>query len=198
MYFLKYKSEVFSNFLEWKFLVKRMSDYQLKILRTDNCGYYTSIKFNDYLKAEGSRHELIVPKNPEQNGVTERLNRTLVKSVRSMLTDDQLPHRFWAEPLSTAVFYEKPKLNLSCTWNDTFSSLEWKEAKHKYIESIWMPDYQLKILRKDNGGDYTSRKFSGYIKAEGSRHELIVPKNPEQNGVAERLTEPKSKVFNQC
>ena len=104
MYFPKCKSEVFSNFLEWKSLVERMSDYQLKILHTDNGGDYTSRKFSDYLKAEGSRHELIVPKNPEQNGVAERLNRTLVESVRSMLTDVQLPHKFWAEALSTAVF----------------------------------------------------------------------------------------------
>ena len=65
---------------------------------------YTSKQFGDYLKAEGIRHELIVPKNPEQNGVAERLNRTLVESVRSMSSDAQLPHKFWAEALSTAVF----------------------------------------------------------------------------------------------
>ena len=60
--------------------------------------------FGDYLKAEGITHKLIVPKNPEQNGVAERLNRTLVESVRSMLSDAQLPHKFWVEALSTAVF----------------------------------------------------------------------------------------------
>ena len=50
------------------------------------------------------RHELTVPKTPEQNGTAERMNRTLVESVRSMLADSKLSHRFWAEALSTAVF----------------------------------------------------------------------------------------------
>ena len=45
-----------------------------------------------------------MPKAPEQNGVAERLNQTLVEAVRSMLVDANLPHKFWAEALSTAVY----------------------------------------------------------------------------------------------
>ena len=76
VYFLKSKNELFSKFLEWKALVERISDYQLKILCTDDGGEYKSTKFSDYLKAEGIRREFTVPKTPEQNGVAERLNRT--------------------------------------------------------------------------------------------------------------------------
>ena len=43
-------------------------------------------------------------KTPQQNGVAERLNRTLVETVRSMLIDSKLPHKFWAEALSTATY----------------------------------------------------------------------------------------------
>ena len=43
-------------------------------------------------------------KTPEQNGVAERLNRTLVETVRSMLIDFKLPHKFWAEALATAAY----------------------------------------------------------------------------------------------
>ena len=49
-------------------------------------------------------HERTVPKTPEQNDVTERLNRTLVEMTRSMLIDSKLPHRFWAEALATAAY----------------------------------------------------------------------------------------------
>lgn len=45
-----------------------------------------------------------MPKTPQQNGVAERVNRTLIETVRSMLTDAKLPHEFWAEALSTAVY----------------------------------------------------------------------------------------------
>ena len=52
------------------------------------------------------RHELTVPKTPEQNGVAERANRTLVEMVRSTLVDSKLPPKFWAEALSTAVYLQ--------------------------------------------------------------------------------------------
>jgi len=104
VYPLKHKSQVFDRFREWKALVENASGQKLKVLRTDNGGEYTSIKFEEFLKSEGVRHECTIPKTPEQNGVAERLNRTLVETVRSMLIDSKLPHKFWAEALSTATY----------------------------------------------------------------------------------------------
>ena len=63
-----------------------------------------STEFQTYLKKEGVRHDLTVPKTPEQNGVAERMNRTLVEGFRAMLADARLPHCFWAEAFSTAVY----------------------------------------------------------------------------------------------
>ena len=63
-----------------------------------------STEFQTYVRKEGVRDELTVPKTPEQNGVAERMNRTLVEGVRAMLANARLPHRFWAEALSTPVY----------------------------------------------------------------------------------------------
>ena len=101
---LKKKDEVFRKFRERKAMVERESGHRLKTLRTDNGGEYTSTEFKEYLEAEGVRHELTIPKTPEQNGVAERMNRTLVEAVRSMLIGAKLPKKFWAESLSTAVY----------------------------------------------------------------------------------------------
>ena len=49
------------------------------------------------------KHQLTIPKCPEQNGVAEQLKRTLVEMVRSILADSELPKSFWAEALATAV-----------------------------------------------------------------------------------------------
>ena len=76
----------------------------MKNFRTDNGGEYTSTEFENYLKKEGIEHQYTIPKTPQQNGVSERMNRTLVETVRSMLSDSGLPHRFWAEALSTAAY----------------------------------------------------------------------------------------------
>lgn len=104
VYFLKHKDQVFERFQHWKALVEKSSGKKLKTLRTDNGGEYTSTKFETYLRSEGVRHELTVAKTPEQNGVAERMNRTLIESVRSMLAGAKLPQKFWAEVLSTAVY----------------------------------------------------------------------------------------------
>ena len=106
IYILKSKDEVFQKFLEWKALAENSSGHKLNVLRTDNRGEYTSAEFESYLKREGIRHERTIPKTPEQNGVAERKNRTLVESVRSMLADAKLPRKFWAEALSTAVYLQ--------------------------------------------------------------------------------------------
>ena len=84
--------------------VERSTGRKLKTLHSNNGGECISADFEKCLKKEGVRHELTVPKTPEQNGVAERVNRTLVEAVRSMLADSSLPHCFWAEALSTAVY----------------------------------------------------------------------------------------------
>ena len=70
-YILKTKDQVFEKFIEWKALVENSSGQKLRTLRTDNGGEYTSTKFSTYLKQEGVRHEVTVPKTPQQNGVAE-------------------------------------------------------------------------------------------------------------------------------
>ena len=104
IYILKNKSDVFNTFKNWKSLVENLYEKKIKIFRTDNGGEYSSNEFESYLQEAGIRHEKTIPKTPEQNGVAERMNRTLIEAVRCMLSDSNLPKTFWAEALSTAVY----------------------------------------------------------------------------------------------
>ena len=103
-YTIKKKSEVYDTFMEWKAMVERECGRKLKKLRSDNGGEYTSNEFETKFKEEGMKHQLTVPKTPEQNGVAERLNRKLMEIVRSMLSQSGLPKCFWAEALSPATY----------------------------------------------------------------------------------------------
>ena len=103
-YAIEKKSDIFQKFCEWKAEVEKSLGQSVKILCTDNGGEFTSDEFEKYLKKEGIKHQLTIPKCPEQNGVAERFNRTLVEMVRSMLADSELPKSFWAEALATAVY----------------------------------------------------------------------------------------------
>ena len=104
VYILKRKDQVFEQFLEWKAMAENSTGQELKVFRTANGGESTSTEFDGYLRKEGIRHELTVPKNPEQNGVAERMNRTIVETARSMLAEAILPRRFWDEAVATAVY----------------------------------------------------------------------------------------------
>ena len=104
VYFLKSKEQVFEKLLDLKAMVERSTGRKLKAIRTDNGGEFTSKELETHLMAEGVRHELTVPNNPEQNGVAERMKQTLVETSRSILVNANLPHKFWAEPLSTATY----------------------------------------------------------------------------------------------
>jgi len=102
--FIKQKSEVFEKFKEYHAKVTNMTGKKLKRLRSDNGGEYLSAKFQEYLKAHGTKHEVTTPYTPQQNGVSERLNRTLQEMALSQLLHASLPKHFWADSVSTACF----------------------------------------------------------------------------------------------
>ena len=102
VYFMRQKNEVFEKFKEFEALVTNDTGSTIGVLRSDNGGEYITGEFESYLKLKGIRHELTVP--PEQNGVAERMNRTLMESARSMLAHAGLPHCYWAEAVSTAAY----------------------------------------------------------------------------------------------
>ena len=103
VYPIKTKDQALSKFKDFRLLVENKFDCKIKQLRSDNGGEYTSHEFENYLKSNGIAHQKTIVKNPQQNGVSERMNRSLVEAVRTMLHDSQLPKNFWAEALSTAV-----------------------------------------------------------------------------------------------
>ena len=67
----------------------------MKILRSDNGGEYTSRAFKQYLSKKGIRHQKTVPYTPMQNGVAERINRTIQERVTTMLQHSGLKLEFW-------------------------------------------------------------------------------------------------------
>ncbi|RVX19280.1 Retrovirus-related Pol polyprotein from transposon TNT 1-94 [Vitis vinifera] len=76
VYFLKTKSQVLSVFKSFKKMVETQSGQKVKVLRTDNGGEYTSKEFNVFCQEAIIVHQLTAPYSPQQNGVSERKNRT--------------------------------------------------------------------------------------------------------------------------
>ncbi|KAK8926176.1 hypothetical protein KSP39_PZI018366 [Platanthera zijinensis] len=91
IYFLKHKSEVFEKFKIWKTKVEKQTGKKVKYLRSDNGGEYTSTEFQNYCNQEGITRHLTIPGTPQQNGVVERMNRTLLERARCMRLFADLP-----------------------------------------------------------------------------------------------------------
>jgi transposase InsO family protein len=106
VYFLKSKDEVFSKFKEFKALIENLSERKIKILRSDNGGEYTSKEFVNFCKDVGIKRELTTPYNPQQNGVAERKNRTIMEAMKTMIHDQDLPMCLWAEATMTTVYVQ--------------------------------------------------------------------------------------------
>ena len=83
---------------------ERKSGKKLRALRTDRGGEFTVGNFNKYFAELGIRRELTAPYTPQQNGVVERRNQTVVGTARSMLKAKGLPGKFWGEAVTTAVY----------------------------------------------------------------------------------------------
>ena len=143
VYMLKTKDQVFKRFLEWKAMVENASGRKLKVLRSDNGGEYTGKEFEEYLKSEGVRHELTVPKTPQQNGVVERLNRTLVEIVRTMMIESKLDQRFWGEALSTVVYLRNRSPTKVVEGMTPFEALYGKKPNVKHLRAFVCVSYPL-------------------------------------------------------
>lgn len=100
IYFLTEKSEAFTMFKCYKNLVEKETGSYICCLRTDRGGEFTSNEFNEYCKANGIKRQLTTAYTPQQNGVAERRNRTIMNLVRSILSEKKVPKSFWPEAVN--------------------------------------------------------------------------------------------------
>jgi transposase InsO family protein len=104
VFFLQKKSqtqETLKRFLRW---AQNEFGLRIKKIRSDNGMEFKNSQIQGFLEEEGIKHEFSSPYTPQQNGVVERKNRTLLDMARTMLDEYKTPDRFWAEAINTACY----------------------------------------------------------------------------------------------
>jgi transposase InsO family protein len=101
VFLMKHKSESFQNFKEWKLMIENQVGRKIKTLRTDNGLEFCSKEFDQFCKNEGIARHHTIRHTPQQNGVAERMNRTLLERTRCLLSNAGLGKEFWAEAINT-------------------------------------------------------------------------------------------------
>ena len=104
IYLIHHKSNSLEKFKEYKAEVENELGKTIKILRSDRGGEYMDLRFRDYLIENGIQSQLSAPSTPQQNGVSERRNWTLLDMVRSMMSFSQMSDSFLGYALETAVY----------------------------------------------------------------------------------------------
>ena len=104
VYFLRSKSNVFVTFKKWKTEVENHTGMKVKSLISDTRGKYSTDDFKSYCSEYWIRFIQTIPETTQQNGVAERMNRTLNERAKSMGLHARLPKIFWAEAVSTTAY----------------------------------------------------------------------------------------------
>src|SRR3954464_13279962 len=101
VHFLTFKSETQVVFK--RFAKRDMNNYSLKIkhIRSDNGTEFKNSGIQKFLDEMGITQEFSAPYTPQQNGVVERKNRTLIEMARTMLDEYKTPRKFWPEAIDT-------------------------------------------------------------------------------------------------
>ncbi|UYV84036.1 hypothetical protein LAZ67_X000937 [Cordylochernes scorpioides] len=112
-YFIRHKSDVLEKFKEFVKRVRTETGNKIKRFRTDNGTEFLNKNFSDYLKSLGIVHELTAPYTPEQNGISERDNRT-IKEIRQKeysyifvgYTETNKNYRMW-DPIARKIIISR-------------------------------------------------------------------------------------------
>ena len=100
VFFLKTKDETAEILKAFITQIENNFDKKVKVIRCDHETEFKNETMNVFCRDKGIKREFSVVRTPQQNGVAERRNRTLIEAARTMLADSKLPTTFWAEAVN--------------------------------------------------------------------------------------------------
>jgi hypothetical protein len=101
--FLKEKFEAFEKFKVFKARTENQTGKILKVVRYDRGGEFISGDLKEFCDKHRFKREYTIPRNPQQNGVVERHNRSIQQMARSMMNENNIAQTYWVEVIHTAV-----------------------------------------------------------------------------------------------
>lgn len=102
IYFLRFKSEVLSVFIQFRTLVEKYFGRHIKCFQADWGGEFQAL--TNYLRDNGITQCVSCPYTPEQNGCAERKHRHILETGRALLHYANIPSHFWTNAFETAVY----------------------------------------------------------------------------------------------
>jgi len=180
VFFLKRKSDVFEVFQQYKTFVEKQSGKKVLCLRTDRGGEFCSKKFDSFLVEQGIRRELTAPYSPQQDGVCERANRSVIEKARTMLIQSGLGKEFWAESVSTSVFLKNRSPTIAVKGMTPYEAWTGRKVNLKFLRTFGCSAFvHLKGHRSKLDPKSKEHIFVGYSEV-SKAYRLIDPDNAKK------------------
>nr|GEY79850.1 retrovirus-related Pol polyprotein from transposon TNT 1-94 [Tanacetum cinerariifolium] len=160
-FFLRTKDETSSILKNLITEIENLKDLKVKIIRSDNGREFKNQDMNEFCTKKGIRREFSNARTPQQNGVAERKNRTVIEAAITMLADAKLPVTFWAEAVNT-TYYVQTKVLVNKSQNKT--PYELFNSRIPAIGFLRPFGYHVMILNTlDHLGKFDAKWDKGYF-----------------------------------
>nr|GEX24523.1 hypothetical protein [Tanacetum cinerariifolium] len=143
------------------FSVSQMCDKKNNVLFTDTKCLVLSLDFKLPDESQGIKREFSVPRTPQQNGIAERKNRTLIEAARTMLADSLLPIPFWAEAVNTACYVQNRVLVTKPHNKTPYELLHGRTLSISFMRPFGCPVTILNTL--DSLGKFKGKVDEGFL-----------------------------------
>ncbi|GJT57431.1 ribonuclease H-like domain-containing protein [Tanacetum coccineum] len=141
--------------------IENQLDHKVKVIRCDNGTEFKNSVMNQFCEIKGFKRELSVARTPQQNGVFEKRNRTLIEAARTMLVDSKLPTTFWAETVNTACYVLNRVLVIKPHTKTPYELIRRRTSLIDFMKPFGCP---VTILNsKDNLGKFDGKSDEGYF-----------------------------------
>ncbi|KAK1424407.1 hypothetical protein QVD17_19736 [Tagetes erecta] len=185
VYFLHAKSETAELLKEFIIKVENQLECKVKILRSDNGTEFKNANVDLFCAEKGIARQFSAPRTPQQNGVAERKNRTLIEAARSMLADAKIPITFWDEAIATACFVQNRTLLVNDKKKTSYELLFGRKPNISYLKAFGCPVSILNL--NDHLGKFESKSDDGFFLGYSSVSKAYRVFNSKTNTVIETI-----------
>nr|GEW06744.1 putative ribonuclease H-like domain-containing protein [Tanacetum cinerariifolium] len=135
--------------------IENLVDHKVKVIRCDNGTEFKNREMNQFCEMNGILRQYSVARNPQQNRVAEKRNRTLIEAARTMLVDSKLPTTFWAEAVTTACYVQNRLLVVKPHNKTPYELFYGRTPSSSFMRPFGSPDTNLNTL--DHLGKFDSK-----------------------------------------
>nr|GFB82475.1 putative ribonuclease H-like domain-containing protein [Tanacetum cinerariifolium] len=133
VFFLASKDETAPVLKTFIIGLENLLSLTVKVIRCDNGTEIKNYNLNQFYGLKGIKREFSVPRTPQQNGIAERKNRTLIEAARTLLADSPIPVPFWAEAETLHVNFMENKPNVIGSGLAWLFDIDREEGTHTYV-----------------------------------------------------------------